>query len=369
MVRGAYDMQKLRIQMGNRIVGNFKAKLGQEPSSSEEELSDDAKKILTDLRNSYKKITDGVKGLPKLKDFKGDEVISTFTELCLVAQYLEIEKSEDDHFKRLGMILSEYPIYTEFLSKVKGIGPSLAGVIVSEIDIEKSRHPSSLWAYAGLDVASKWEYVTHELLGATTKVDDMPEFPMPQEYARLPQADGGGPIEIDGFRYEIAYVTDCQPLQSILHIQKGAWSVKATYKFVDLGARSRRKEHLVEREYTAADGTLKKRLSITFNPFLKTKLMGVMASSFLRAGNETYRKVYDDYKLRLQNHHKYGEVNDGKKDGEGKIVTSKARRNQMALRYMVKRFLVDLYVAWRKLEGLPVSLEYAEAKLGIKHGG
>lgn len=28
LVRGAYDIQKLRIQSGNRIVGNFKAKLG-----------------------------------------------------------------------------------------------------------------------------------------------------------------------------------------------------------------------------------------------------------------------------------------------------------------------------------------------------
>lgn len=28
IVRGAYDIQKNRIQTGNRIVGNFKAKLG-----------------------------------------------------------------------------------------------------------------------------------------------------------------------------------------------------------------------------------------------------------------------------------------------------------------------------------------------------
>ena len=28
MVRGMYDIQKLRIQCGNRVTGNFKAKLG-----------------------------------------------------------------------------------------------------------------------------------------------------------------------------------------------------------------------------------------------------------------------------------------------------------------------------------------------------
>jgi len=60
MVRGAYDIQKLRIQMGNRIVMNFKAKLGQESSAPEEEMDEDGKRILKDLRVRYRKITDGV---------------------------------------------------------------------------------------------------------------------------------------------------------------------------------------------------------------------------------------------------------------------------------------------------------------------
>ena len=47
MVRGAYDLQKLRIQIGNRIVGNFKAKLGQAPGESEDESLDaEGKKIM-----------------------------------------------------------------------------------------------------------------------------------------------------------------------------------------------------------------------------------------------------------------------------------------------------------------------------------
>ena len=42
LVRGAYDIQKLRIQMGNRLVGNFKAKLGQAPSEPEDTKADEA---------------------------------------------------------------------------------------------------------------------------------------------------------------------------------------------------------------------------------------------------------------------------------------------------------------------------------------
>ena len=41
--------------------------------------------------------------------------------------------------------------------------------------------------------------------------------------------------------------------------------------------------------------------------------------------------------------------------------------HNMAVRYAVKRFLADLYVAWRTLEGLPVATEYSVGKLGIVH--
>lgn len=277
IVRGAYDVQKLRIQMGNRIVGNFKARLGQQPSKPEEEMDAEGKAILASLRAAYKKITDGVKTFPKQSTFVGNEVISDYTHLCLIAQYCDLELHEGQHFRRLGAILREYPIYTQFLEGVTGIGPAMAGVIISEIDISRCCYASSIWKYAGLDVAG----------------------------------DGRG--------------------------------------------RSRQQDHLVEREYVAKDGEVKTRKSITFNPFLKTKLVGVLASSFLRSGEKSeYAKVYYDYKHRLESHEAHKEK-------------SKGHRHNMAMRYMVKRFLADLYREWRTIEGLPVTPEYHEGKLGHVH--
>lgn len=277
IVRGAYDIQKLRIQMGNRIVGNFKSKLGQTPSKTEETIDAEGKKILKDLRGSFKKITDGIKGLPKQRGFAGDEVIDSYTELVLLAQYLDLERSEANHFKMLGDVLNEYVIYVDFLEQVRGIGPALAGVIVSEIDITKATYPSSLWAYAGLDVAS----------------------------------DGKG--------------------------------------------RSRRKEHLIDSEYINKAGEIATKKGITFNPFLKTKLVGVMGPSFLKSGKDgEYAKVYYEYRNRLENHAVYKEE-------------SKGHRHNMAIRKMVKMFLIDLYNVWRPLEGLSVAPTYEEAKLGHKH--
>ena len=278
MTRGAYDIQKLRIEMGNRVVANWKAKRGQAPGEKEEEIDEDAKAILDSLRENYSRITDGMVKLPKLKDFEGDEVISDYVELCLVDQYVKLLVRETEHFRQLETVLKDFPIWTEFLQGVRGCGPAMASVIVSEFDITKARYASSLWRYAGLDVA----------------------------------ADGRG--------------------------------------------RSRRKEHLQEVEYTDKDGKPTTKQGITFNPWLKTKLVGVLGTCFLRSGGP-YREVYDAYKVRLENHAKYGLTTD----------TSKLHRHNMAIRYMVKRFLADLYVAWRTLENLPVEQEYSEAKLGRTH--
>tara|TARA_R110002073_G_scaffold70989_3_gene174797 strand:- start:653 stop:1519 length:867 start_codon:yes stop_codon:yes gene_type:complete len=278
IVRGAYDIQKNRIQTGNRLVGNFKAKLGQAPSEKEDTIDKEGQQVLLNLRRSHKLLTEGVASFPRQATFKGDEVISDYTELCLVDNYLELEAQEKSHFRRLGNILKGYPIYNEFLLGVAGVGPAMAGVMLSEIDITKAEYPSSLHKYAGLDVAS----------------------------------DGQG--------------------------------------------RSRKKEHLEDSEYVDAEGEVKVKKGITFNPFLKTKLVGVLGSSFIKQSPDkcVYRKIYDDYKHRLEHMDAHKEK-------------SKGHRHNMAVRYMVKMFLVDLYNAWRRIEGLPVAPTYSEAKLGKVH--
>ena len=277
MVRGVYDLQKLRIQAGNRIVRNFKAKLGQEDSQTEKDLDSDAKKILKQLRHAYKRITDGVVNLPRQASFKGNEVISDFTELVLISQYFNLESSEKRHFRHLKNVLKDYPIYNEFLENIVGVGPAMAGVVISEFDIHKAEYPSSLWKYSGYDVAP----------------------------------DGKG--------------------------------------------RSRQKTHLIDQEYIDKDGKTQIKKGITFNPWLKTKLY-VLANSFLKQSPDEcpYREMYDNYKNRLENMPAHEDK-------------SKGHRHAMALRYIIKRFLVDLYIHWRTLEGLTVAEEYSVAKLGIKH--
>lgn len=368
VVRGTYDLQALRITMGNRIAGNFKAKLGQSPGATEEDsLSAEAKEILDKLRTSYKLIGSAVavfkktKGEPK--PFVGDALIESATELVLVEQYLDLEDQEMRAFKRLGKLLEGIPIYRDYLSTIKGIGPAMAAVIISEIDIRKAKYPSSLHAYAGLDVATTW-VLQSTTVRATNLAKSDPMLQIPTQLVHLekdekPSAPGAIAVSRQWNTDPVVKVPDFDATptdqSALVAFDLDGYSIIAEYRQFHTGGRSRKEKHLIDREYTNKKGELAVRKSITFNPWLKSKIIGVLVPSFLRLNNERYRKVYDDYKHRLENHVKYKDV-------------SKGHRHSMALRYVAKIFLLDLYLVWRKMEGLPVSAPYHEAKLGLVHG-
>jgi len=380
MVRSGYDLQKTRIQTGNRITGNFKVKLGfVADGMTEAQLASAEKKILEDLRSSYQRITDGIieegrssiEGkLPTLKKFKADGMITTYTELVLVDQYENLLKNEEKHFFHLGKLLVGIPLYDQFLSTVTGVGVKMAAVLISEIDISKAEYSSSLWKYCGLDVVTIGKYID-----GSGKEHVLPAWAID---AYFENNDGATPMMADN-KYPVTMTTV---------------------------GRSKKDFCLVKREYTNKEGEKAIRDSITHNPFLKTKLIGVLGPAFLKSGktlvdgknmgeakrlelavqlgfkvpksiksaevkelvigylmgkgmsvvveHSTYGEDYYRYKNRIANDPKHKDKSDG-------------HRHNMAIRYCVKRFLVDYYLAARTIAGLPVAVEYSEGKLGMVH--
>lgn len=280
-VRSLYDLQKLRIQCGNRIVASFRDKLGINPSQPEEDVPD-GENILKMLRAEYKLIADGVKKITRAYKPQSN-ILTNLGEIKLIESYERQMAAEESHAKLIEYELANYPIYTQFLSEIRGVGPMMAGVIISEIDIRKCNSISALWAYCGLDVV-------------VTETED-------------------GEVREEG--------------------------------------RCRKAHHLVQKTYMDRDGNTKETRGITFNPFLKTKLVGVLGSVFIKLGGK-YRDIYDGYKHRLQNHPKHADK-------------SKGHIHNMAVRYMIKEFLADLWTKWRILEGLSVRPRFSEEKLGIIH--
>ena len=280
LVKSFYAAQKLRIQTGNRLVANIRVRLGQDPGAKTEEMTPEGQKLLNSLMAEYKRITDGLirptsRSIAKAIEVQKGVITDPF-EYELVGYYNRLLESEEHLGRGIAGAVKHFPIWTEFLKGVKGVGPAMAAVLISELDPFKAQYVSSFWKYAGLDVAE----------------------------------DGKG--------------------------------------------RSKRKEHLIDVDYEKCSGGLSARKSITFNPFLKTKLIGVLGTCFLRAGAGPYRSIYAGYKHRLENHAIY-------KDD------TKGHRHNMAVRYMCKMFLRDLWLEMRRIEGLPVTVDYCEGKLGIKH--
>lgn len=271
MVTGLYQIQETRIRLGNQLSAYFRLRAGIEPGDkAEEDCGMDA------VKETFRAIVGDDSELSARRKYIYAGLISNYAELVMIRHYLHLEKEEKAIESSLKYVLREIPIYTEYLEGVMGVGPTMAGVIISEIDISKARYASSLWKYAGLDVAK----------------------------------DGRG--------------------------------------------RSRKAEHLANVSYINKDGKEAERKSITFNPFLKTKLVGVLGSSFLKVAESPYKDAYYNYKHRIENHPAHAEK-------------TKGHRHNMAIRYAVKLFLADLYAAWRAIEGLEVNPSYHEGKLGHRH--
>lgn len=105
-------------------------------------------------------------------------------------------------------------------------------------------------------------------------------------------------------------------------------------------------------------GDITEMSTLGYDTFLKSKILGVLGGSFIKIGPDRnkYTKLYYDYKNRLNNMPVHADKTD-------------MHKHRMALRYMMKFFLCDTWAAWRTFEGLPVTLPYAEAKLGMKPHG
>jgi len=101
-----------------------------------------------------------------------------------------------------------------------------------------------------------------------------------------------------------------------------------------------------------------------YNSKLRSVLIGILASGFIKAKSPYALNYYYPYKERLLNEESI--IEGGKKDEKWSEV-SLGHRDNAAKRYMIKMFLKDLYVAWRTIEGLSVRPPYKEEYLGKKH--
>lgn len=199
----------------------------------------------------------------------------------VTSNLLSVERKVE---KEVSNIVSRQPIWEKFLLNVRGIGEKSAGVLISSIDIYKSNTPSALWLYAGLGVVPnvKCQKCGHE---------SWHNKGICQKLVKNKDICGGTALPIN------------------------------TKKGIQRPIKGER---------------------ISYNSWLKSKLLGVIGPNFLKLSSP-YRKYYDEYKEKFSN--------------KNEEYTLKHKHNA-AIRYMIKRFLIDFWQAWRTLEKLPICDAY-----------
>lgn len=339
LLNSVYDIQKLRIATGNRIVQSFNIQMGQMPSTKQEDMEDEAKSMISQLKEEYKRIADAYlnrsfiivtregknkvnkemkvaanlsieKVISQVKSTVEDEtkqsvLIKNKLDYKLVETYISLLDAEESTTKILQKEVEKHPLWDAFFKDVNGCGPLMAAVCIGYLDVNVARHVSSFWKYCGLDTVDV--------------------------------------VKDDG---------------TVVNEGRAAKHAKFT-----------------EVQYIDKDGNTQTKHGLGYNPVVKTKLVGVLGSCLLKAGLRTvkdekgkpvldangnkqqtangYAKIYLDYLNRLNN-----------RADSDKLTP--AHKHAMANRYMIKQFIRDLWVTWREMAGYEVSEPYEVEKLGYK---
>jgi len=215
----------------------------------------------------------------------------------------ELSGTEKEAKREVENALKAVSFYRDVLSDKKlymGVGPTMAGVILSEFDIDKADTPSKFWSFAGLaPVACKRCKHCHVVVEHESReVGGLAFYKHKASKIKCPTKDNGQKL-YDKDVYDSG-----------------------------MSARPKRGEKL------------------SYNAFLRTKLCGVLGPVLVKC-RSPWTKHYYEY-----NHRK-------KTAGWG---TSDKHRQLASIRYMVKMLLLDIWRAWRQYENLPVRPSYHEEK-------
>ncbi|MBO5390086.1 MAG: hypothetical protein J6A59_18490 [Lachnospiraceae bacterium] len=381
LISNIYDLQKMRISVGNRLVQSIYLQMGVLPGMSPEAVKAALVKFYEDGRDTtileraikgeterivdeetgksktvkppsvldlllkdYKRVTDmisepdsnvktvkkAISTIAKSGDASGLNIIRDENDIKLIESYTLLLKSEEESVKVLEKYVQEHPMWDAFFKDIKGCGPLMSGICLAYLDPWKAPHVSCFFRYAGVDVVQDMDKEGNKIFvtldGNKRKVKQV--------------FDDNGDYKYIDCETEEEY--EGEVMASCHGRRKGDTEMQTYYIINDDGD----KVLAVDK-----DGKPLLKNGITYNPKLKTKLMGVLTGCLLKAKDPTYSKIYYDLRMRYDNSPYY-------KD------TSDAHKNMMAQRYMVKEFLRAMWITWRRLEGLEVDEPYEVAKLG-----
>jgi len=244
-----------------------------------------------------------------------------------------LSEIEEELVLDMRQLLKGFPI-SDWILKTKGISFSLAGQLVGLIrDIGKFDNVSSLWRYFGLAVVDECTICKKRYWPP-----DALSYEMKHTAERLEQ------------QWERKLIKDTE---------KPDFMGKASKMFCHCEQPNPKRTTQKHREGVLAD----------YNPKAKT-LAFKIATQFVKQGDE-YREVYEYHRKKLEareDRSQEVEMKKGKlvrsKNGEMRSTSGTMHIHMDAQRRTVKEFLKNLWLEWRRIDGLPVTQPYAVARLG-----
>ena len=246
--------------------------------------------------------------------------------LKLFAGYADTFKEKEKELETIiGTFIKSTDFWKKYAKNVSGLGPTLAAVIYTSIDIERATTASKILSIAGLgqekEFTLKYRDGTVNRAGkktfgkwksaqvwATSEQNAMKVIP------RIKETEAAGPRKLREFK-------DIARTGNVVQTQR-----KHTGQYP------------------------------SFNQFLKNKFIDTLGSSFLKSVSSKYKTFYYDYRER----------NADTRNEKGEHLND-LHLHRRANRHMLKHFVQDMYAAWRKIEGLEVRVPYAEEYLDKVH--
>ena len=224
-----------------------------------------------------------------------------------------LDDMETKTTQMVGRNLKGIPIWDEWLSGVKGVGPRMGGLLVAETHIEKCDTISKLWAWYGLAVK-----------------------------------DGKAQVRIKGAKANFNPWRKSKVLKIL-----GESLIKQGDKYYELYCNYKnRKETQMVNPCMCCNGTGKAKRTEEHQDGNEVVTFDTDVVEYVKVKTET--KLVTCW-------------NCNGTGGPAPWGCSKMHRHNAAMRYMVKQFLADLWIAWRHLEGLPITQSYAQRFMPEMH--
>lgn len=143
-LRAAYKIQNLRVKLWLQILAKLKMDNPEVEDEIKAKITTPRKleRVLLKEYNSFEEIN--------VEGYAGKRYIRDDLFFIMVQAHFNLHQQEERMFKVIGKLISDHPLF-EYIKTIHGCDEATTAILLSEIEISKSKYISSLYLLSGLD--------------------------------------------------------------------------------------------------------------------------------------------------------------------------------------------------------------------------